>query len=90
MQQERIIDQLEKMVASGRITPDEADRLRAATGTAEFDFVMGAIRARHAQAHTRAAVADGKMSQEAAHALLDSVRDGEHSAALRAQIKETG
>ena len=45
MQQERIIEQLEKMVASGRVTPEEADRLRATAGTAEFD-VDGADRTR--------------------------------------------
>ena len=35
MQPERIIEQLEKMTASGRITPVDAARLRAAAGTAE-------------------------------------------------------
>ncbi len=60
MQQERIIEQLEKMVASGRITPEEAARLRASAGTPEFDAVMGEIRARHAQVHTDAAVAAGR------------------------------
>ena len=49
MQPERIIEQLGKMTASGRITPEEAARLRAAAGTAEFDVVMGSIRARHAR-----------------------------------------
>ncbi len=51
MQPERIIEQLDKMVASGRITPEEAARLRATAGTSEFDSAMGAVRARHAQVH---------------------------------------
>jgi hypothetical protein len=89
MQQERIIEQLEKMTASGRITPEEAARLRAAAGTEAFDDVVGAIRARHAQAHTDAAVADGRMSTGDAETALERVRDGEHSVALRAQIKGT-
>jgi len=90
MQQERIIEQLEKMVASGRITPEEAARLRASAGTPEFDAVMGTIRVRHAQPHADAAVASGRMSQEEADASLDRVRDGDHSPALRAHIRGTG
>ncbi len=89
-QQQRILEQLDKMIASGRITPEEAARLRAAAGTAEFDVVMGSIRARHAQAHTDAAVADGRMHPEEAETALERVRDGEHSAALRAQIRGKG
>ena len=55
----RSIEQLEKMAASGRITPEEAARLRAGAGAPEFDAVMGTIRARHAQSHADAAVAPG-------------------------------
>ncbi len=90
MQQERIIEQLEKMVGSGRVTPEEAGRLRATAGTTEFDAVMGKIRARHAEVHTDAAVAAGKLSQEEADTTLDRVRDGEHTAALRAHIRGAG
>ena len=61
-----------------------------AQGTPEFDAVMGTIRARHAQSHTDAAVAAGRMSQEEADASLDRVRDGDHSPALRSHIKGTG
>ena len=32
MNEQRIIDQVDTMVASGRITQDEAERLRAAEG----------------------------------------------------------
>jgi hypothetical protein len=42
VQQERIIEQLEKMAASGRITPEDAARLRTAAGTAEFDIAEAA------------------------------------------------
>jgi hypothetical protein len=86
VQQERIIKQLGTMAASERITPEEAARLRAAAGTAEFD----AIRVRHAQAHTDAAVADGRMSPGDAEEALERVRGGEHSTALRTHIRGTG
>jgi len=90
MQGQRIIEQLEKMVASGGITPEEAVRLRATAGTTEFDSVMGEIRARHAGVHTDAAVAAGRMSRQEADVALDRVRDGEHTAELRAHIKGAG
>ena len=90
MQEERIIEQLEKMVASGGITPGEAARLRAAAGTPDFDSAMGEIRACHAPVHADAAVAAGRLSREEADATLDRVRDGEHTAELRARIRGTG
>jgi polyhydroxyalkanoate synthesis regulator phasin len=90
MDQARVIEQLDRMVASGRITPEEADWLRVTAGTTEFHAVMGAIRARHAQAHTDAAVAAGTMSAEDAAAALESVRQGDHSADLRRRIRGVG
>lgn len=90
MNHQRILEQLDRMVASGRITPEEANRLRGAAGTTEFDAVMTNIRARHAQAHTDAAVAAGTMSPEDAAAALASVRQGNHSADLRRRIRGTG
>ena len=83
MRQERIIEQLEKMVASGRITPEERSASVPAAGTPEFDAVMAEIRARHAEVHTDAAVAAGRLSQEDADATLDRVSGGEHTAELR-------
>jgi hypothetical protein len=86
MEQERIIEQLDRTVASGRITPEEATCLRAAAGTPEFDAVMATIRTRHARVHTDAAVA-GTMSPEDAAASLERVRDGDHSTGLRRHIR---
>jgi polyhydroxyalkanoate synthesis regulator phasin len=90
MQRERIIEQLDHMVESGRITPEEAARLRAAEGTAEFDAVLNEVRARHAGALTQAAVADGGMRQEEADALLERVRHGEHPEGLRSRLRRHG
>ncbi|HEX4125979.1 MAG TPA: hypothetical protein VHX67_00220 [Acidimicrobiales bacterium] len=87
MQHDRIIERLDAMVASGRLTAQEATRLRATAGTPEFDEAMAAIRARHAQVHTDAAVAAGTMSAEDAASSLERVRDGEHSRQLRRHIR---
>jgi hypothetical protein len=87
MQHDRIIERLDAMVASGRLTVQEATRLRATAGTPEFDETMATIRARHAQVHTDAAVAAGTMSAEDAASSLARVRDGDHSRQLRRHIR---
>jgi polyhydroxyalkanoate synthesis regulator phasin len=90
MDHRRVLEQLDRMVTSGRITQEEANKLRAADGTTEFDEVMTAIRVRHAQAHTDAAVAAGTLSQEDAAAALESIRQGDHSGDLRRRIRGRG
>jgi hypothetical protein len=87
MDDERIMLQLDKMVASGRITDGEAAQLRAAEGTPQFDAVVGAIRARHASAHMEAAVAEGDMSQAEAETFMAQLRNGEHPEGLRARLR---
>ncbi|HVC71011.1 MAG TPA: hypothetical protein VNC61_12215 [Acidimicrobiales bacterium] len=86
MRQDRILEQVDKMVTSGRITEAEAAQLRATEGTPEFDAAVGAIRARHAGSHMESAIADGEMSQEEANGYLDRLRAGEHPKGLRARL----
>ena len=43
---DRILRQLDKMLASGRLTPEEAERLRSAD-PAEFEAAVRAISERH-------------------------------------------
>jgi polyhydroxyalkanoate synthesis regulator phasin len=87
MDEGRMMQRLDTMVAKGRITPDEAAQLRVTEGTSEFQQVLARIRARHAQSHTDPAVADGAMSQEEADHLLERVLAGEHSTELRKQVR---
>ena len=87
MDSQRMMERLDAMVSIGRITDEEAAQLRAAHGTPAFDEVVAGIRARHAQAHTDPAVADGRMSQDDADGLLERVRAGEHTAELRKQVR---
>jgi hypothetical protein len=82
----RVLTQLAKLTASGRLTEEEATRLRAATGPREFDDAVRDISVRHASAAVAAAVADGRMSQDEADAVLDRLRSGEHSRSLRAYL----
>jgi polyhydroxyalkanoate synthesis regulator phasin len=88
MRQERIIKQVDRMVASGRITEEEAAHLRATEGTADFDAAVGAIRARHASAHIEEAVADGEMSPQEANEYLQRLRGGDHPKGLRARLRQ--
>jgi hypothetical protein len=87
MDPQRMMERLDAMVENGRITTEEAARLQAAEGTAEFDRVVATIRARHAQAHTDPAVADGRMTEQEADGYLERVRGGEHSSELRKAVR---
>jgi polyhydroxyalkanoate synthesis regulator phasin len=87
VQTDHIMEQLDKMVAAGRVTAEEAARLRATAGTSGFDEALASIRARHAQAHTDRAVEAGRLTEEEADGYLARVRDGEHSRELRSAIK---
>jgi len=83
----RIPRRLDQLVASGRISAEEAQRLRAATGGGELDAAIAAIRARHAAAALEAAVGSGKVSREEVSEILDRIRSGEHSSELRTGIR---
>ena len=85
----RIIEQVDRMVASAASPRRRSNVCARAEGSAAFEEVVAAIRARHAQVHTDAAVAEGRMSQSEADGFLDRVRSGEHSNELRAHIKGT-
>lgn len=82
----RIAGQADKLVAAGRLTAEEARQLRAAPDVSRADQVMREIRARHAAERLDAAVAEGAMSRQEADDLLERVRGGEHSRALRSHL----
>ena len=83
----RMMERLDAMVANGRVTAEETAQLRTTEGTADFDEVVARVRARHAQAQTDPAVAEGTMSQEEADHLVGRVLSGEHSTELRKQVR---
>ena len=81
----RVPRRLDRLVASGRLTTEEAARLQAGD-PAEVDAVLAEVRVRHARAVLDAAVVEGGISRADADDLLDRVRLGEPSADLRARI----
>ena len=50
-QRARIVASLDRMVVSGRLTKEEADRLRGADKPGRFDSAIRGIRVRHARAN---------------------------------------
>ncbi len=86
MNQSRILEQLDKMVSSGRITDAEAARLRAADGRDAFDQVVNEIRTRHASAHMAQSVADGQITEKESAGYLEQIRHGGHPKDLRSRL----
>ncbi|MHB8289994.1 MAG: hypothetical protein ACYDEY_12295 [Acidimicrobiales bacterium] len=83
----RLPRRLDKLVESGRLAAEEADRLRAAEPSGQAEVVLAAIRARHAAASLQVAVDAGRLSREEADGILEQIRSGEHSPELRAQVR---
>jgi polyhydroxyalkanoate synthesis regulator phasin len=90
MRHDRIVKQLDKMVARGELTDAEASQLRITEGTPAFEHAMAAVRARHAAERMAPAVAAGEMTQQEADAYLDRIRAGEHPAGLRSRLASHG
>lgn len=78
---------LDKLVASACLTQGEADRLQAASDSAQRDEVLTGIRVRHAAARLDAVVEAGRLSREEAERILERLRAGDHSPVLRAQLR---
>src|ERR1700679_4183177 len=70
-EQQRVLQHLDRMVSTGRVTAAEAERLRGAADVAAFDATLAEIRARHAGPDLDAAVTDGQLTQPEADELLD-------------------
>jgi hypothetical protein len=70
-------ERLAKMLAAGRITADEAERVRAAAERGEVDDTVAEIRLGHVKDRLDAAVANGELTAEEADAVLERVAAGE-------------
>ncbi len=84
----RLLGRLDAMVKSGRVTESEATQLRTATEPGEFESAILAIRARHVGTRLDSAVDGGDLTRQDADAVLERVRAGEHSRALRADLRK--
>ena len=73
---EGLLERLDKMVEAGRITEEEAQRLRAAE-PGKRDNLIREIRLHHARAKLDPAVADGRLTQDEADDILGRLANGE-------------
>jgi hypothetical protein len=83
---ERVVAQADKMVASGRLTVEEAEGLKTASDGTDEETVLRDIRARHAGERLDVAVAEGNLTREEADDILRRLRGGEHSRTLRSHL----
>lgn len=74
---------LTKMVAAGRLTEAEAERLRAAATPDEREDVARALQRRHAQGRIDQAVEDGRLTEVEATSLGQRLDEGEDLSVLR-------
>jgi hypothetical protein len=70
---QRLLPRLDEMVRRGRITEDEAQRVRSAATEDERASALDDIRRRHVRERVAAELADGNLSQIDATSLLDVV-----------------
>lgn len=83
----RLFGRLEKMVAAGRITDEEAARLRAAAESGDLDAEVGRIRRGHVHAKVEAAVEEGSLTAAEAEKVLEQVENGAHPRVLRTLLR---
>ena len=77
------------MLETGRVTVEEAERLRRTADTEDFDEAVRDIRLRHATERLDAAVEDGSISPQEAAALLERLKRGEDPRVLRGLRRRT-
>ncbi len=85
---QHLLRSLDKMVTSGRVTPAEADRLRASDEPDLFDNAIRDIRVRHAGSALADAVEEGSLTQDEADGLLERLNSGEHPKGVRAHLRK--
>ena len=80
---DRLLQRLDKMLETGRVRVEEAERLRSAADTEDFDEAVREIRLRHATERLDEALDDGRITPEEAATILERLRNGEDPRFLR-------
>jgi polyhydroxyalkanoate synthesis regulator phasin len=79
----RLIGRLDKMVQAGRLTEEDAERLRAAANSGQLDDAIREIQLKHARERVNTALENGRLGQEEARAIFDRLAKGEDPRFLR-------
>ena len=86
----RLLQRLDKLVEAGRLTEDEAARLRAVADADELEEAARAIQLRHARARVDDGVTKGAVTRDEADDLLDRLDRGEDPRLLRGLRRRLG
>ena len=84
---ERLLERVDKMVQAGRVSIEEAERIRTAADSGESDNAIREIRLRHVRAQLDAEVREGRVSRAEADAILQRVENGEHPGRLLRSVR---
>jgi len=74
---------LTKMVAAGRLTEEEAKRMRAASTASEREEAARTVQMRHARSRLEEAVDSGRLTPAEAEAFVERLDRGEDVSILR-------
>jgi hypothetical protein len=80
---DRLLGRLDKMLDAGRVTEEEARRLRVAADSEDFDEAVREIRLRHAAERLDEALDDGRITPEEAATFRERLKNGEDPRFLR-------
>jgi hypothetical protein len=80
---DRLLGRLDKMLEAGRVTEEEARRLRVAADSEDFDEAVREIRLRHATERLDEALDDGRITPAEAATFRERLRNGEDPRFLR-------
>jgi hypothetical protein len=80
---DRLLGRLDKMLEGGRVTEEEARRLRVAADSEDFDEAVREIRLRHATERLGEALDDGRITPEEAATFRERLKNGEDPRFLR-------
>jgi len=81
---------LDRMLALGRITPEEAARVRSASSAEERSGALAAIRLRHAGERLAVGVEEGRLTGEEAHDALEQLAHGGDATDVRQLLGRRG
>ena len=83
----RLVGRLDKMVQAGRLTEEDAERLRAAANSGQLDDAVREIQLKHARERVNTALENGRLTQEEARAIFDRLAKGEDLRFLRGLLR---
>lgn len=73
----QVLERLDKLVQAGRVSEEEAERLRQAAGTNQFAEIVREFRLAHVSERLDEAVSHGQLPEDEAAVILERLESGE-------------